>query len=1269
MNPSGSKSNKSPPTTGGQRGRGTRNLHIAHRRSPSELTPLMVEQLALQQQIEMLQAQQQQILAQHHQFAQAGLLPPPTAGPGGSLMPPPTLQPPSYAAAAAPPPAGAAPFGQFGQTPPPSLYHHRRAQSSMAGAGAGVGGGGGVAYTNAAASPGTGSERSAYGHTRRHSLALSEAKKAAALAQAKRQGDATTTTAAEPPHAASAAAAAPSAAGTSTTPQQTAKTGGSPPLGKQIPTFKFPPDSPIASGSSTSPRFKGHGRSQSVQYGSGNKFYNNNSNNNNNRTGSPQRNFQFPPASEAQEPLDRRHSLAGHQRTGSRNMEGNWRQQQAFNAAAASPGSSDLLSASPSQPFIPGHRPRGSYNSSISSMAAFYQNTAAGPNQGGGQARKSLFAPYLPQASLPGLLNEGRLVAGVLRVNRKNRSDAYVSTNGLLDADIFICGSKDRNRALEGDLVAIELLEVDEVWGSKKEKEEKKKRKDAAYSHQTPQQSGSANIEEEGSSVTTSNEAPTSGGGAGDGLRRKGSLKQRPTQKKNDDVEVEGQTLLLVEEEELSDAAKPLYAGHVVAVIERVPGQMFSGTLGLLRPSSQATKDKQDAERREKGEPERPIDRPKIVWFKPTDKRVPLIAIPTEQAPKDFVENHQKYADKIFIASIKRWPITSLHPFGTLVEELGPSNDLDVEIEAILRDNNFNADAFPESVLRTIPDESSLLTDDDKAIRSDFTVHNVVALTPNDVLFDEAVHVRKLDETTFELGVHIADVTQSVAMNSPLDREAKKRASSVFLMQKDINIFPASFNKRVGFEAGKTSPTVSVVFEIDAKTFEVTDCTFKLGYINPSAVLHYNAVDQALSGKESLSPEVGDTIETLQKIANKFRQQRFHLDSDSVTPILALLNQVDDENVAVTPNIFDGKAAQQLVDEINIKVNSAVAQKLHAKLGDVAFLRRQAEPILQRLESFSDTIRGLNLEIDTSSSEAIQRSFFKIKDDTVRKALETLFCKCLLRAKYFVPGKASYDPDANYGHYYLNTPLYTHFNAPLRRYADVIVQRQLKSIITGAEYTEDIDSLSSAADYCNFKKDAAKNAQEQSMHLYLCQVLNRAVGESHILRKAVVIQVYESAFDVLIPELGIEKRVHGDQLPLVKAEFHKKEKLLELFWEQGKDSATFVPADEKGGRALQAAANSKYQKSTAELIAIQNKDKAIAEAIEKLSMNASSCAVSDSQGAATLESYLEGLITRTEKENRVQEIRVLQHVPILLRAEVGKSIPCLTVRTLNPFAR
>jgi len=218
-------------------------------------------------------------------------------------------------------------------------------------------------------------------------------------------------------------------------------------------------------------------------------------------------------------------------------------------------------------------------------------------------------------------------------------------------------------------------FQVDDVWGTKKDKEEKKRKKEEQASFDP-----------------------------------RASRDLRKLDKKKDDVEVEGQGLTLFEEEEVNDEQKPQFAGHVVAVLERAPGQLFSGMLGVLRPSSAATQQKQDAERRERegvdlrgnsnghsGPP------PKIIWFRPTDKRVPLIAIPTEQAPADFIERAEKYSDRLFVACIKRWPISSLHPFGQLVEELGPIGDIETETSALLKDCNFTAEDFSESVAKCLP--------------------------------------------------------------------------------------------------------------------------------------------------------------------------------------------------------------------------------------------------------------------------------------------------------------------------------------------------------------------------------------------------------------------------------------------------------------------------------------------------------------------------------------------------------------------------------------
>lgn len=602
-----------------------RRLHIAHRRSPSEMTPLMgtscpmalplphcavltglaVEQLQLAQQIEQLQQEQQRVANFHNQIVMGGQLPPGYLPTGGFQMPgqmanlsPQVTQfqfPQQMAQQLAVPmnvPQGGAHRRNqsalpniAGMGPPPAP------SSGAAGFGDFGGQQGGQGRENI--NPrGRGGGSAGSGHTRRHSLALADAKKAAELAEQKRK-----TSGFQFPLPSAGASgdnreASPSRANSSSTDQAT-----------------------------PSARGRGHGRSQSMAVGRGGGLAP--------RGGG---NFQFPGpqtgdsnvGQSGQSDFQRRGS--GHGRSASRNFDSNWRQPQqqpAQDAQTQNMGNFNMNQTANAPPFQPGHRSRGSVNQSMGSIGNFqYQPQLQaqaqlmqlqqgfvpqmfgnqplnqlslqqiahlqalqaaqipGQNMGGlgtsqhapnhmgmqqqQQQRKTLFTPYLPQATLPNLLANGQLVAGILRVNKKNRSDAYVTTTDL-DADIFICGSKDRNRALEGDLVAVELLDVDEVWGQKREKEEKKKRKD--------------NADPRGGSIAVNDATtqPESSQAGEPGVRRRGSLRQRPTQKKNDDVEVEGQSLLLMEEEEINDEQKPLYAGHIVAVIERVAGQMFSG--------------------------------------------------------------------------------------------------------------------------------------------------------------------------------------------------------------------------------------------------------------------------------------------------------------------------------------------------------------------------------------------------------------------------------------------------------------------------------------------------------------------------------------------------------------------------------------------------------------------------------------------------------------------------------------------------------------------
>lgn len=1260
-----------------------RAIHVAHRRSPSELTALMLEQLNLQRQLEIVQAQQQHILQAQQQLSQrqAGMTPA-QAALGMQALSIDTHDrsvAQTQAAQVAQAQAAQAQSAQVqsAHARQQSAQGHRRAHSSMS------------AYDIAESDqvhlqPYThvrGHSRShsrshsrahsrshsqsfrqlnpAYqaGHSRRHSLGLSEARQAAAEVQLQRSQSPTKDGVPGKVSAAGAVSASFSPPSLTVTPELAPPPGLGPPAG-----FSFP----------------SHGRSHSSFVPGASQ---------------QQRGFQFParPLAPPQPGFAGAQPALGHRRFGS------------------SPASSS---------FVPGHRNPGSYGGSSVSSIAQFQN---------GQ-RKSLFAPYLPQNTLPGLIAEGRLVTGTLRVNKKNRSDAYVSTGGLLDADIFICGSKDRNRALEGDLVAVELLVVDEVWSSKREKEEKKRLKENGKGKQAKTgkeasagasgasnagagsacgagRAGSGRAGSAGAGASSAASASGAASGNSGALHRRGSLKQRPTQKKNDDVEVEGQSLLLAEEEEISDEMKPLYAGHIVAVIDRIPGQLFSGTLGLLRPSQAAKENRNKSSNRSK---------PKIVWFKPTDKKVPLIAIPTEQAPDDFVQCHAKYAKQIFVASIKRWPITSLHPFGTLVSQLGSMDDSEVEVTSILRDNNFQGNEYPERACARLAAEmpsagaesaggagsaglisagsaagavrADALTGGASAgARRDLTREYVLAFSEDGDLSDHAMHVKVVGNDAIELGVHVADVSYFVPRESSLDKRARKRSHGVVLPQRTVGLLPDVAARTVSFDTGKMCLAVSVIFRIDSATFEIQDVWIGETVVRPAQKISYAEMDGILAGAGSDSRSAGSRsasapsagasaaagyVTTLQLIADRLRKKRLGEGADT-SIYTSLLDRLDDEAARPTLNIYEADAASCVLGQIFHAVNAAVAQRIHAGLGSRALLRRFPMPTLTKFEAHLDKIRRLGVNLDTSNAVTFQRSLLGVKDPVQRDAVQTILVKCMPFGRY-VTGQAA----QGLGHYLMSSTTYTHFTAPLRRYADIVVQRQLKAVIHAQPYPDTQDALKVTCDYCNFKKDCARAAQEQAIHLLLCQTVNNmARSTGQVLCTGVVLQAYESSFDVYLPEFGIEKRVHGDTLPLRKAEFDKEKHVLELYWEPNVDAATYVPEDETSALSYRASIRNKYRAPALKSAQCLREGALVSAEMEaKLgSMHVKAPVLDMMPGRGdekgSLQSYLGLCKTRVEGDDYIETIAPMQRVPVMLRAEIGMALPCLTVRTLNPFVK
>jgi protein SSD1 len=888
--------------------------------------------------------------------------------------------------------------------------------------------------------------------------------------------------------------------------------------------------------------------------------------------------------------------------------------------------------------------------------------------------RKSLFAPYLPQASLPPLLAAGKLVVGILRVNKRNRSDAYVATE-VLDADIYICGSKDRNRALEGDIVAVELLDVDEVWGTKKEKEEKKRKKEenAAY------------------------DLKTNGG--------------RKDDKKKDDVEVEGQGLMLFEDEEVTDEVKPQFAGHVVAVVERMPGQLFSGTLGLLRPSSAATKEKQEAERRERegdrgDEPRRAIERPKIVWFKPTDKRVPLIAIPTEQAPPDFVQNSEAYVDKLFVACIKRHPISSLHPFGTLVEELGPIGDIEVETSALLKDCNFPTEDFTENVLKCLPPLPWTIPEHELETRKDMRGERLFSIDPETAKdVDDALSVKANDDGTYDVGVHIADVSFFVKANTPLDRDARKRATSVYLVQRAVPMLPPALSEQLcSLLPGQDRLAFSVIFTMDTegkvlrKWFGKTiiRSIAKLAYSDAQRVIDGQPLGELLADPSHKPTDVASDILLLRGLASKLRAERFSngtlaLESSKLSFTL------DDDGMPADCGQYDRTESNFLIEEFMLATNIAVAQQIAVHLPEQALLRRHDVPVERRLVSyllmlqagilltsaaqttFQQRAERLGYHMDTSSSGALMKSFDAVTDPTARRLLELLSFKATQRAKYFCAGMLDI---AKYGHYALNVPLYTHFTSPIRRYADVLVHRQLEAILQGSadnKFTMDRDAVAKVAQQCNIKRDSASLAQEQSAHLYLCVLIADLTARyGPVVRQAKVVGVLDAAFDVLVPEFGIEKRVHVDQMPIDNHVYDEHSHTLQIYW-SNRDVITWLAENSDDEHLKMVKQNAEQHALKMEVAsrsvhdekALFDEDDADDDEIVLGRSEAVPAKPETSKqrllSMAKVKPEFEGLRI-TPAGHKIQDIKELMTVPVIVTADLTKSPPVIKVYSVNPYA-
>ncbi|KAK9284684.1 hypothetical protein L1049_023860 [Liquidambar formosana] len=456
--------------------------------------------------------------------------------------------------------------------------------------------------------------------------------------------------------------------------------------------------------------------------------------------------------------------------------------------------------------------------------------------------------------------------------------------------------------------------------------------------------------------------------------------------------------------------------------------------------------------------------------FVSKDRRIPKIRIQTRQLGN--------LLDKRIIVAVDSWDCLSRYPSGHYVRTIGEIGDRDTESEVVLIENDIDSRPFSSQVLACLPPLPWLVSSEDLAnpIRQDLRHLCVFSVDPpgcKDI--DDALHCITLPNGNFEVGVHIADVTNFVHPGTPLDDEATQRGTSVYLVERRIDMLPKPLTEDIcSLRADVERLAFSVVWEMTPEA-EIISTRYTKSVIKSCAALSYIEAQARMDDSRLMDPLTTD-LRNMNALAKIMRLRR--IERGALTLASAEVKfQIDTEtHDPLDIGMYQIREANQMVEEFMLAANISVAEKILKHFPPCSLLRRHPSPTREMLEPLLRTAAAVGLNLDVSSSKALADSLdCAVGDDPYfNKLIRILATRCMTQAVYFCSGDLS---PPEFCHYGLAAPLYTHFTSPIRRYADVIVHRLLAAslgIYKLPTIFQDRPQLTSIADNLNYRH---RNAQ------------------------------------------------------------------------------------------------------------------------------------------------------------------------------------------------
>lgn len=443
--------------------------------------------------------------------------------------------------------------------------------------------------------------------------------------------------------------------------------------------------------------------------------------------------------------------------------------------------------------------------------------------------------------------------------------------------------------------------------------------------------------------------------------------------------------------------------------------------------------------------------------------------------------------DKVVIELI-RYPTPYAEGEGVIVEVLGERGQSGMDTIMIMREFGL-PDNFPEEVLEQARQQAQQFREEVPSARLDLTGLTVITIDPPDARdFDDAISLERREDSSWRLGVHIADVAYFVPPKSALDREAFERATSVYLPDRVIPMLPEPISNGVAsLQPGKIRFTKSVFMEFTPEGIR-TYREFYRSAIRSSKRLTYEEVDEFLRDPQRFESQWGAEIcrmlldmRDLARILRARRRQRGAL--ELILPEVKLL--FDDDGQLAGAKIVEHTESHQIIEEFMLAANESVAEFLQEK--GLHFLRRvHKDPLLRKLRDLTEFVTGLGIETESlESRSAIQRLLAAVAGRPEQYAVHYAVLRSLQRAIY------SPRPE---GHYALATDTYCHFTAPIRRYPDLTIHRLLDALIDNRKPVTDFDRLVLVGEHCSRREERAEIAERELVKLKLLGYLKDRIG-------------------------------------------------------------------------------------------------------------------------------------------------------------------------------